>query len=236
MKRLAALLVLLFLPVAAQALPVDLELVLAIDVSRSVDPEEARLQREGYIAALTHSRVLQAIRSGPHRRIAVIYVEWAGVNSQRIVVPWSTIEDEASAQIFVEKVDATSYVAWNWTSLSGIIDFSVPLFDDNGFEGTRRVIDISGDGRNNQGRPAFMARDEAVARGIVINGLPIVNDRANFGRQPDYDLEAFYRDEVIGGPGSFLVVAQDFDSFAGAILSKLIREVAGEMHKQFAGQ
>jgi hypothetical protein len=234
MKRLLVVLVLLLLPVAAHAVPVDLELVLAIDVSRSVDPEEAKLQREGYIAALTHSRVLQAIRSGPNRRIAITYFEWAGTNFQRIVVPWTVIEDETTAQRFVEQIAASNYVSWSWTSISGAIDYAVPLFEDNGFEGTRRVIDVSGDGRNNQGRPAEFARDDAVARGITINGLPIVNDRANFGRPPEYDLEDYYRNAVIGGQGAFLVLAEDFSSFAGAILSKLIREVAGDFAAQTA--
>ncbi len=208
--------------------------MLAVDVSRSVDPDEAKLQREGYIAALTHQRVLQAIASGPNRRIAVTYFEWAGVNSQRIVVPWTLIDGDASAGDFVEQVAAANYVFWNWTSISGAIDMGMAMFDTNRFEGTRRVIDISGDGRNNQGRPAELARDDAVAKGITINGLPIVNDRTNFGRMPEYDLEAYYRDSVIGGQGAFLVVAQDFDSFAGAILSKLIREIAGEFNEQFA--
>jgi hypothetical protein len=234
MKRLFLALVLLLSPATAWALPVDLELVLAIDVSRSVDAEEAKLQREGYMAALTHSRVLQAIRSGPNRRIAVIYIEWAASSMQRIVVPWTVIEDETSAQNFIARIEATPYVSWPWTSISGAIDFAVPLFEDNGYEGTRRVIDISGDGRNNSGRLAEMARDEAVARGIVINGLPILNDRPNFSRPPEYDLELYYRESVIVGPGSFVVAADDFSVFAGAILSKLIREIAGDYGDQYA--
>jgi hypothetical protein len=225
-----ALAVLAFLTLVspATAVPVDLELVLAIDISRSIDPEEAKLQREGYIAALQHPRVIQAIRSAPHGKIAVIYVEWAGVEVQYTVVPWTLIEDEASAAAFVARIAASPYNSRNWTSISGAIDYSVPLFENNGFEGTRRVIDISGDGRTNQGRPSAAARDDAVAAGITINGLPVINERLNFYRPPDVDLDIYYRDNVIGGPGAFMIVAENFSSFTGAILSKLIREIAGE--------
>jgi hypothetical protein len=213
-------------PLAAE--PVDLELVLAVDVSRSVDPEEAKLQREGYIAALQHPRILQAIRSAPHGRIAVTYVEWAGVDTQYTVVPWSLITDDASAAAFTARIAAAPYVARNWTSISGAIDYSVPLFENNGFEGTRRVIDISGDGRTNQGRPTAAARDDAVAAGITINGLPVINERLNFYRPPEGDLDVYYRENVIGGMGAFLIVAENFNAFTGAILSKLIREIAGD--------
>lgn len=212
-------------PVAA--LPVDLELVLAVDVSRSVDPEEAKLQREGYLEALVHPRVLQAIRSGGLGKIAVTYVEWAGVDTQYTVVPWTLIEDDKSAAAFTARVAAAPYNARNWTSISGAIDYSVRLFEDNGFEGTRRVIDVSGDGRTNQGRSSAAARDDAVAAGITINGLPVVNERMNFYRPPEYDLDVYYRDNVIGGPGAFMIVAENFNAFTGAVLSKLIREIAG---------
>jgi hypothetical protein len=226
--RLAGLAVvaLLALNGPAAALPVDLELVLAVDVSRSVDPEEAKLQREGYLAALVHPRVLQAIRSGPLGKIAVTYVEWAGIDTQYTVVPWTVIEDDQSAEVFTSRIAAAPYNARNWTSVSGAIDYAVRLFEDNGFEGTRRVIDVSGDGRTNQGRPSSAARDDAVAAGITINGLPVVNERMNFYRPPEYDLDVYYRDNVIGGPGAFMIVAENFNAFTGAILSKLIREIA----------
>jgi hypothetical protein len=226
--RLAGLAVvaLLALNGPAAALPVDLELVLAVDVSRSVDPEEAKLQREGYLEALVHPRVLQAIRSGPLGKIAVTYVEWAGVDTQYTVVPWTVIEDDQSAAGFTSRIAAAPYNARNWTSVSGAIDYAVRLFEDNGFEGTRRVIDVSGDGRTNQGRPSSAARDDAVAAGITINGLPVVNERMNFYRPPEYDLDVYYRDNVIGGPGAFMIVAENFNAFTGAILSKLIREIA----------
>ena len=228
--RLGALVVLAALALAspAAAVPVDLELVLAVDVSRSVDPEEAKLQREGYIEALQHPRVIQAIRSAPNGKIAVTYIEWAGVEVQYTVVPWTVIEGEASAVAFTQRIAAAPYNARNWTSISGAIDYSVPLFENNGFEGTRRVIDISGDGRTNQGRPSAAARDDAVAAGITINGLPVINERLNFYRQPESDLDIYYRDNVIGGPGAFMIVAESFSAFTGAILSKLIHEIAGD--------
>lgn len=227
--RLAGLAVGAFLTLAGPvaALPVDLELVLAVDVSRSVDPEEAKLQREGYLTAMVHPRVLQAIRSGPLGKIAVTYVEWAGVDTQYTVVPWTLIDSDQSAAGFISRLEAAPYNARNWTSISGAIDYSVRLFEDNGYEGTRRVIDISGDGRTNQGRPSSAARDDAVDAGIVINGLPVVNERMNFYRPPEYDLDVYYRDNVIGGPGAFMIVAENFNAFTGAILSKLIREIAG---------
>ena len=214
----------------AEAVPVDLQLVLAVDVSRSIDAEEAKLQREGYLAALVHPRVLQAIRSGQFGRIALTYIEWAGSDYQRTVIGWSVIDSDASAQEFAAKLAEASYVSRNWTSISGAIDYAMHMFrNPAGFESSRRVIDISGDGRNNEGREADDARDEALAAGVTINGLPIVNERPNFGRPPERDVDLFYREHVIGGPGSFLIVAENFASFATAILNKLIREIAGDM-------
>ncbi|MBI3506404.1 MAG: DUF1194 domain-containing protein [Proteobacteria bacterium] len=212
----------------ARAVPVDLELVLAIDVSYSVDAEEARLQRQGYFDALVHPRVLQAIAGGPNRAIAVAYMEWAGNFYNRIVADWAIIRDRASAEEFIARINAIPPRSASRTSISGAIDFSVRMFDDNGFEGTRKVIDVSGDGRNNQGRPAWQARDDAVAKGITINGLPITSGNTNFGQPQEEGLVEHYRDEVIGGQGAFLVVAQGFTDFTNAVLSKLVREVAGE--------
>jgi Protein of unknown function (DUF1194) len=231
---IAALFAAVATPAAAQ--PVDIALVLAVDVSRSVDPDEARLQREGYLTALVHPRVLQAIRSGTQGRIAVTYVEWAGSNYQRTVVDWSIIDGEASAQAFVARIAAANYVSWNWTSISGAIDYAMYMFGKaEGIEPARRVIDISGDGRNNEGRASDEARDEAVAGGVTINGLPIINEHPNFGRPPERDLDEFYRDHVIGGPGAFLILAEDFTSFAAAILNKLIREIATDATRSLAG-
>jgi hypothetical protein len=203
--------------------------VLAVDISGSVDPVEARLQREGYIAALRHPRVIDAIREGEFGRIALTYIEWAGDRYQRILIDWTVIDDAASAFAFADALAETPLSSARWTSLSAAIDYAAPLFDDNGFKGARRVIDISGDGYNNRGRPVETARDEAVAAGITINGLPIVNDRPNpWGGLPPTDLDRYFEDRVIGGPGAFIVVARDYTAFAEAILSKLLLEIAGD--------
>lgn len=226
MRRILALLALLLTASPAAALPVDLELVLAVDVSRSIDPDEARLQREGYVRALTDPRVVQAIRSGVHGRIALTYVEWAATSLQFTVIGWTLIKDQASADAFAGRLAEAPMQSHSRTSISGAIDYSMQLFGRNGFEGERLVIDISGDGRNNDGRQAHLARNDAVARGITINGLPIINDRPTFGFPPDANLDVYYETDVIGGPGAFMVVARNFEQFGEAILAKLIREIA----------
>jgi hypothetical protein len=214
---------------SAQDLAVDLELVLAVDISGSVDEVEARLQREGYIAALRHPQVIEAITSGMLGRIALTYVEWAGDYYQRTMLDWTLIEDAAGAHGFADALAETPLMTAHWTSLSGAIDYAAPLFESNGFEGLRRVIDISGDGYNNRGRPVELARDAAVAAGITINGLPIVNDRPNpWGGLPPQDLDLYFEEQVIGGPGAFIVVAEDYTAFASAILGKLLLEIAGD--------
>jgi hypothetical protein len=220
----------------AQGLPVDLELILAVDCSGSVDEVEAQLQREGYVAALTSERVLNAIRAGENRRIGVAYIEWAGETYQRTIVDWTIIEDAASAKAVVDKIAASPYMAIRWTSISGAIDYSMGLFQRSPFEGTRRVIDISGDGKNNNGRDVVSARDAAVASGVTINGLPILNSReGGWGASPrgfpsDPDLDTYYQNFVIGGPGAFMVPADSFDTFSNAVHSKLIREIADLDH------
>ena len=225
---IAALLAAPCLPAAAEDVPVDLELVLAVDISGSVDELEAQLQREGYIAALRHPHVIEAIQGGMFRRIAATYVEWAGDHYQHTMLDWTLLEDGAGAHGFADALAETPLMTAHWTSISGAIDYGAALFDNNGFDGVRRVIDISGDGYNNRGRRVELARDEAVAAGITINGLPIVNDRANpWGGSPPKDLDLYYEERVIGGPGAFIVVAKDYTSFASAILSKLLLEIAG---------
>jgi uncharacterized protein DUF1194 len=211
----------------ARAVPVDLELVLAVDISRSVDDEEARLQRQGYVAAFRDPRIVEAIRSGAIGSIAVAYVEWAGADHQRTMIDWLLIQDGESAAEFAARIGELPRLSMGWTSISGAIDYCSLLFGTGGYQGVRRVIDVSGDGINNSGRAARLARDEAVAQGIVINGLPILNDRPNFGRPAERNLDAYYESEVIGGPGSFLIAAEDFHAFGKAILAKLIREIAG---------
>ena len=221
-------------PAQAAPLPVDLELILAVDVSGSVDAVEARLQREGYIAALTSDTVMKAIKSGPYRRIAVAYVEWAGEQYQQTLMPWTLIESLEDAQSFMGKVADAPYVAIRWTSISAALDYTRALFEQSPFEGTRRVVDISGDGKNNHGRELAAARAEAIAAGITINGLPILSSRAGApdstalrGWPSDPDLDIYYQTQVIGGPGAFMVPAESFDTFSEAVKSKLMREIAG---------
>jgi Protein of unknown function (DUF1194) len=219
----------MFAPVMARAQsrdPVDVALVLAVDVSRSIDPDEAVLQREGYRSAITDPRVMEAIRAGMMGGIAVAYVEWAGIEYQRLVLPWMRLGSAVDAQRWAEALAEAPRVSLSWTSISGAIEMSRRVLADCPFEATRRVIDVSGDGANNSGPSAEVARDAAVADGIIINGLPIINDRPTFGRMPPMPLDAYYRENVIGGAGSFMEVAVDFESFGTAVKRKLIREIA----------
>ena len=215
-------------PAPGAELPTDLELVLAVDVSHSIDAKEARLQREGYLVALVHPRVIDAIQSGPLGRIAVTYIEWADSHYQTTVVDWMLIDDAASARAFATALATAPRHSANWTSISAAIDYAAKQFDVNDFDGTRRVIDVSGDSANNSGPPMAAARNRAVAAGITINGLPILNDRlTRFGWPPEADVDVYYERFVIGGPGAFVIVAKDFNAFASAIQSKLIMEIAG---------
>ncbi len=209
---------------------VDLELVLAVDVSRSVDAGEAQLQREGYIEAFRNPNVMRAVRSGFIGKIAVTYVEWAGTGHVEMVVDWTPIDDDESARAFAAALGRAPPRSALYTSISGAIDFALPLFKRNGFDGFRQVIDVSGDGPNNAGSLVTIARDKAVARDVTINGLPILdNGGGPFSRYNIADLDLYYRDCVIGGPGAFLVVAADFKDFARAVRRKLIFEIAGRM-------
>lgn len=208
-------------------LEVDLELILAVDVSGSMDDEEAALQRKGYLDALTNPRVVRAIESGPHRRIGLTYMEWAGPHWQRVIVGWTLVHDTQSAHAFASALAEENVITERRTSISAAIDHAMYLFGKSPFKGTRRVIDISGDGPNNRGRMITMARDEALAQGIVINGLPILNDRPNpWGGPPPRDLDIYYENYVIGGPGAFVMPALSFENFGQAVVAKLIREIA----------
>lgn len=208
--------------------PVDLELALAIDVSSSIDEEEARMQRDGYVAAFRHPDIIHAIESGMLRRIAVTYYEWAGDGHLRVLSDWAVIEDADSANRFADRLAAAPLQIAPQTSISAAIEHALAQFRRNAFEGTRRVIDISGDGPNNGAREVTVARDRAVSEGVIINGLPIINGRADAeGNLPLPDLDQYYRDCVIGGPGAFTVVAHSFDEFGVAIRRKLISEIAG---------
>lgn len=212
-------------PAAAEK--VDLELVLAVDVSGSMDPQELQIQRDGYVAALSHPEVVNAIRGGYAGRIAVVYVEWAGPGSQVVTVPWAAVHDAASAQAFAAAVAAAPVARIRGTSISGSLAFTSGLFEANGFEGTRRVIDISGDGPNNMGVPVEPVRDRVIAQGIVINGLPLLIRPSMASAYGDVGLEDYYRDCVIGGPGAFVVAVQDMGRFADAVRRKLVFEIAG---------
>lgn len=208
---------------------VDLELVLAVDISRSMDLEEAALVRQGFVSALRHPDVIAAIECGPLGRIAVTYVEWGGERYQRTRVDWAEVANAASAAAFAEAIESSSVILVEWTSISGAIAFAAQRFEDNGFQSERHIIDISGDGPNNSGPYVNLVRDWAVSNGIVINGLPIINDRPNlYGYPPFPDLDLYYEDCVIGGPGAFMVLANGFKDFARAILRKMVTEIAGQ--------
>jgi hypothetical protein len=207
--------------------PVDTLLVLAVDISRSVDEDEAKLQREGYRNGVSDPRVVEAMLGGVLGSIGLAYVEWAGSEYQRLVLPWRRIGSQADAQAWAEALAEAPRQSLSWTSISGALEFSAQVLARAPFEGTRRVIDLSGDGVNNSGPPPEPVRDRLVADGVVINGLPIVNDRPTYGRGPQMPLDQYYRDSVVGGTGAFLVVAEDFNSFGVAVRRKLIREIAG---------
>ena len=234
-------LVLLFLvwglvPVTAKdgKVAVDAELVIAVDVSWSMDPEEQFLQRQGYIDALRSPQVLAAIQRGPYGKIALTYVEWAGHKAQHVVVPWTVIDGAGAVEQFIRHLQARPAQRLRRTSISGAIDFSAKLFANNGFAGTRQIIDVSGDGANNDGRPVNQARDEAVAADIVINGLPITLERSNSFYQDVDRLDHYYEDCVIGGPGAFMVPIKSREQFTDATKTKLILEIAGYAPYAFA--
>jgi len=203
----------------AQTRAVDLQLVLAVDASGSVDASRFELQKRGYAAAFADPRIIDAIRGGSLQAIAVTMMQWTGPEMQNVVVGWTLINDADSALRFSRAVAAAPRSLFGGgTSISGAIDVGMTLFERGGFRGARRVIDVSGDGSNNRGRPAGDARDAAVQAGAVINGLPILT------LEPD--LDSYYRSNVIGGPGAFVIAVDSYDKFAAAILQKLIQEIA----------
>ena len=210
---------------------VDLMLVLTSDVSRSIDNDEFKLEREGYAAALENPQVLSAIRSGPTGAIAVSFVEWSSVGEQKVVVDWSVIRDGEGAAVFAAQIRTAPRSFVGHTSISDGLDFAVKRFEAGGVTSARHVIDVAGDGTNNSGRPISDARDDAVAKGIVINGLAIINLNPNFGfiahTQPPGGLPTYYKENVIGGPGSFVLQIDDFESFADAMVQKLVTEISG---------
>jgi hypothetical protein len=223
---LAALLLPGFNAAHAQNNQVDVELVLAVDISYSMDYDELALQREGYIAAIASEQFMDAVRRGPIGKIAVAYVEWAGAAEQQLIVPWHVIDGPASADAFLDTLRAAPIRRAYRTSISNALKFSAELFGTS-YKGLRRVIDVSGDGTNNQGELIVPTRDEIVRKGITINGLPIMlkTPLASMIDLPDLDI--YYQDCVIGGPGAFLVPVRERHQFADAIRNKLLLEIAG---------
>ncbi len=206
---------------------VDVELVLAVDVSYSMDLDELALQREGYMKAVTSPEFLQALRLGPHGRIAVAYVEWAGSDEQKLVVDWTLIGSPTEARAFAEAIGKAPLRRVYRTSISSAMTFSADLMEGNGIRGLRRVIDISGDGTNNQGPLVDVTRDAVVARGITVNGLPLMLKEASGSLLDIGDLDVYYEDCVIGGPGAFVIPVRGPHEFADAIKTKLVLEIAG---------
>ncbi|MER8522365.1 DUF1194 domain-containing protein [Mesorhizobium sp. M0644] len=216
--------------------PVDVELVLAVDVSLSMSPDELEIQRHGYAAALTHDDVLQAIGEGAHGKIAVTYVEWAGATWQQVVVPWTVIANRADAERLAAQLSAHPPASARRTSISGALEFASDLFAESGFQGVKRVIDISGDGPNNQGAPVDITRDAVIKQGITVNGLPLMT-RGGFSSAYDVNnLDRYYSDCVIGGPGSFMIPVNDWTQFPEAIRRKLVLELAGPASPERAAE
>ncbi len=209
-----------------QSQEVDVQLVLAVDVSYSMDMDELAIQREGYAQALVSPEFMQALKTGPTGRIAVTYFEWAASTDQKIILPWRIIDGPESADAVAAEILKTPIRRASRTSISGAIQFAMPLFDQSEYQGLRRVIDISGDGPNNNGAPVTIARDEAVANGIVINGLPIMAKELSYSTMDIENLDLYYEDCVIGGAGSFVVPIKSRERFKEAIRTKLIMEVA----------
>lgn len=215
------------LPAMAAGTEVDLELVLAVDVSRSMDAGEQKLQRDGYVAAFRHSEVIQAIQSGALGRIAVTYFEWAGPGVHTLIAPWTVIANASDAESFAKQLSTEPVGGQMGTSISSSMYYAVGLFADNAFNSYRQTIDVSGDGPNNIGRPVAPTRDWVVSRGITINGLPIVLRPSYAGSFGISNLDAYYRDCVIGGPGAFMIAVTDTANFETAIRRKLVTEISG---------
>jgi hypothetical protein len=211
---------------ALAAEPVDVELILAVDVSLSMSPMELEIQRKGYAAALTNDGVIQAIKDGTYGKIAVTYVEWAGQTSQHIVVPWTAIASASDAEAFVEKLTANPPNSARRTSISSALQFAGDLFAESSFRGLKRVVDVSGDGANNQGPAVAEIRDEIVAQGITINGLPLMTQGTIQSVFDIDDLDIYYTNCVIGGPAAFMIPVNDWSQFPEAVRRKLVLELA----------
>jgi hypothetical protein len=208
------------------AVAVDVELVIAVDVSYSMDPDEQALQREGYVLALTSPEFMRALREGANGKIAITYFEWAGEFDQKIIMPWRLIDGPEAADAVAAEISRAPYRRASRTSIAGALTFAKPLFDTSGYRGLRRVIDVSGDGANNAGPPVVPIRDDVLAAGITINGLPIMLKRPTPGSMDIENLDVYYEDCVIGGPGSFVVPIREREKFIEATRTKLVLEVA----------
>src|SRR5665213_2187219 len=211
----------------SSAIPVDVELVIAVDVSYSMDPDEQALQREGYIQALTSREFLTALREGANGKVAITYVEWAGQFDQKIVMPWRLIDGPEAADAVAAEIARAPYRRASRTSISGALKYVKPLFDDSGYRGLRRVIDVSGDGANNAGELVAPVRDDVLSAGITINGLPIMLKRSRSSIMDIENLDVYYEDCVTGGPGAFVVPIKDRAEFVKATRTKLLLEIAG---------
>jgi Protein of unknown function (DUF1194) len=211
------------------AADVDVQLILAVDVSYSMDMDELAIQREGYAQAIVSKEFLQALKTGPSGKVAVTYFEWAASSDQKIIIPWRVIDGPESADAVAAEIMKTPIRRASRTSISGAIYFAMPLFDESPYRGLRRVIDISGDGPNNNGGPVTIARDEALSKGIVINGLPIMVKEPSYSTMDIDNLDFYYEDCVIGGRGSFVISIKDREKFKEAIRTKLLMEVAGRV-------
>jgi hypothetical protein len=211
-----------------EAATVDIELVIAVDVSYSMDMDELAIQREGYAQAIVSREFLQALKSLPNGKVAITYFEWAAANDQKIIIPWRLIDGPETADAVSAEIMKTPVRRASRTSISGAINFAMPLFEQDPFHGMRRVIDISGDGPNNAGEPVQVAREAALAKGITINGLPIMVKEPTYSTMDIDNLDWYYEDCVIGGPGSFVVSIKDREKFKEAIRTKLLLEVAGK--------
>lgn len=225
---LSAALPALFPSQAAAQQVVDVELALAVDVSLSMSFEELKIQRDGYVAALTHPDVINAIRNGVHGKIAVTYFEWAGGASQYMIVPWTLIATREDAEAVAARITASPPNSARRTSISGGLRYAQDLFAESGFRGMKRVIDVSGDGPNNEGEYVDRARDDIVSQGIVINGLPLMTSGGATASFDVADLDRYYNDCVIGGPGSFMIPVNGWEQFPEAIRRKLVLEIAGD--------
>ncbi len=220
-------------PQQAQArgggIQVDAELVFAVDISYSMDQAEQVLQRNGYAEALTSEQFLQALKGGLHGKIAITYLQWASYRDQDVLLPWMIIDGPDTAAVAAAKLRKAPYRRAQRTSVSGAIDSSMYLFENNGYDGLRRIIDVSGDGPNNDGRPVEAARDAAIAAGVTINGLPLVGIRPYLGYADIPDLDLYYQDCVIGGDGAFMIAIHDRKAFVEATRTKLVQEIAAPL-------